>query len=329
MASFLESTIEALNERACSLEKIDVDKIFTKQDVVSTDVDNDLFNIDKLTFQSNKKVVDDLFEKELSKMTLEKLREKCRENKLKGSISTMTKPMLISLLHSEFENIWNNLTLRSKDYVKTLGKSIQLKNLAAMKKEDIVVKIMTFNADCCQCAFVKEILDSTCVKAVPVPVPIDSILSEPFVPSAIPLQELTTLKNKKREKTEQAEFLEKKLLPVITNGSNKDSLFGKTQITIEEDPTEKPKKKKQSIPKNVKVLVWNNYIGENIISHRCLCCKKSLINITSFDVGHVISEKDGGTLEIGNLRPICSACNSSMGTMNMIEYVKKYGLYIG
>jgi len=60
-----------------------------------------------------------------------------------------------------------------------------------------------------------------------------------------------------------------------------------------------------------------------------LCCKRVTIDNTNFHCGHVISEKDGGTLETGNLRPICSACNHSMGTENMIEFVKKYGLYIG
>ena len=90
-----------------------------------------------------------------------------------------------------------------------------------------------------------------------------------------------------------------------------------------------PKKKKQSIPKHIKKLVWNTYIGNDIIKHRCLCCKKITIENTFFDCGHVLSEKDGGTLELSNLRPICSECNRSMGSMNMIEYVKKFGLFIG
>jgi uncharacterized CHY-type Zn-finger protein len=89
------------------------------------------------------------------------------------------------------------------------------------------------------------------------------------------------------------------------------------------------KKKKQTIPKNVRVIVWNNYIGEDIIKHKCLCCKKVTIRNTEFEVGHVESEKNGGTHEINNLRPICGACNHSMGTENMVDYVKKYGLYIG
>jgi 5-methylcytosine-specific restriction endonuclease McrA len=48
-----------------------------------------------------------------------------------------------------------------------------------------------------------------------------------------------------------------------------------------------------------------------------------------FHVGHVISEKAGGTHEINNLRPICASCNHSMGSENMVDFVIKYGLYIG
>jgi hypothetical protein len=43
----------------------------------------------------------------------------------------------------------------------------------------------------------------------------------------------------------------------------------------------------------------------------------------------VLSEKNDGTHEINNLRPICFACNHLMGAENMIEFVVKYGLYIG
>ena len=89
------------------------------------------------------------------------------------------------------------------------------------------------------------------------------------------------------------------------------------------------KRKKQSIPKNVRIIIWNHYIGEDIIKHKCLCCKKVTITNTNFEVGHVQSEKHGGTHEINNLRPICGSCNHSMGTENMIDFVVKFGLYIG
>jgi len=92
---------------------------------------------------------------------------------------------------------------------------------------------------------------------------------------------------------------------------------------------EEAKKKKQSIPKQIRTIVWNHYIGQDILKHKCLCCKKVSIINTNFEVGHVISEKNGGTHEINNLRPICGACNHSMGAENMIDFVVKYGLYIG
>jgi 5-methylcytosine-specific restriction endonuclease McrA len=100
------------------------------------------------------------------------------------------------------------------------------------------------------------------------------------------------------------------------------------QLKQEQLKQETIRKKKQSIPKNVKINVWNTHIDSNIQRHKCLCCKKAIISNTEFDVGHIISEKNGGTLEINNLRPICSSCNHSMGTTNMIEYIIKYGYYL-
>lgn len=97
----------------------------------------------------------------------------------------------------------------------------------------------------------------------------------------------------------------------------------------ESEAVEAKKKTKAAIPKKVKTDVWNTYIGAEINKHRCLCCKKTLISNTDFDVGHVVSEAGGGTLEIGNLRPICSSCNHAMGTRNMVDFVKMFGYYIG
>ena len=77
--------------------------------------------------------------------------------------------------------------------------------------------------------------------------------------------------------------------------------------------------------KGINIDLLSDSIGEDIIKHRCLCCKKALISNTNFEVGHVISEKNGGEIKLENLKPICRACNSSMGVMNMNEYMKKYG----
>ena len=86
---------------------------------------------------------------------------------------------------------------------------------------------------------------------------------------------------------------------------------------------------KKNIPKSVKSDVWNTFIGVNIATHKCLCCKMATIDKASFDCGHVQAEAQGGGQEIHNLRPICSGCNNGMKTMNMIDYVKQHGYYIG
>lgn len=92
--------------------------------------------------------------------------------------------------------------------------------------------------------------------------------------------------------------------------------------------TTSKKEPKKSIPKRLKTLVWDTYIDESIVKHRCLCCKRAMITNRDFHVGHVVSEKEGGESILDNLRPICHSCNYSMGAMNMVEFIKKCGFYI-
>ena len=94
------------------------------------------------------------------------------------------------------------------------------------------------------------------------------------------------------------------------------------------DPIDYGPRKKIKIPSKVRLDVWATYIGEDIAKHKCMCCKRVTIKQTEFEVGHVLSEAQGGTLEINNLRPICSVCNKSMGARNMVDFVKQYGYYI-
>jgi len=54
----------------------------------------------------------------------------------------------------------------------------------------------------------------------------------------------------------------------------------------------------------------------------CPCCDFHFINQGSFEAGHIRSFKNGGSDDISNLRPVCSACNKSMGIMDMDEYTK-------
>ena len=83
----------------------------------------------------------------------------------------------------------------------------------------------------------------------------------------------------------------------------------------------KKKKRKKKIPQLIREKVWTTYMG-NVTSGKCYCCRTTdLKQLTNYQCGHVTSEKDGGTLDIGNLRPICGSCNSSMGTKHMRQYM--------
>lgn len=83
---------------------------------------------------------------------------------------------------------------------------------------------------------------------------------------------------------------------------------------------------KKSIPSAVKQLVWDKYIGEYIGKTKCYCCKLIDIKQSSFHCGHVVAEKNGGGMEIENLRPICKNCNSSMRTTDMHEFMATYNI---
>ena len=86
----------------------------------------------------------------------------------------------------------------------------------------------------------------------------------------------------------------------------------------------KKKKKKQAIPRSLKKMVWDRYIGENKGKAKCYCCKHQDIRQIEFHCGHVIAEANKGKTDVHNLRPICAQCNLSMGKMNLYEFKKEY-----
>jgi len=86
---------------------------------------------------------------------------------------------------------------------------------------------------------------------------------------------------------------------------------------------EETKKLRKSIPKSLKILVWDKNIGKEKGIGECDVCK-SEIDSKNFECGHVKSVKDGGETNIENLLPICSSCNKSMGTQNLLEFKEKY-----
>lgn len=85
------------------------------------------------------------------------------------------------------------------------------------------------------------------------------------------------------------------------------------------------KPKKKSIPKVLRDLSWNKWVGEDIAKTKCLCCGINDIKMNSFHCGHIVAEANGGTLSVDNLKPICAPCNLSMGKENMDQFKLRCG----
>ncbi len=100
------------------------------------------------------------------------------------------------------------------------------------------------------------------------------------------------------------------------------------QLRVQEFKMKKMKKdaspKKKTISKTLRRTVWNKHIGEDIGKAKCMCCNMTDISQLNFECGHVVAEAKGGSIDIANLRPICSSCNKSMGTVNMDNFVKSF-----
>ena len=80
---------------------------------------------------------------------------------------------------------------------------------------------------------------------------------------------------------------------------------------------------RKSIPKPLRVQVWNKYIGEEKGIGKCNVCSTE-IKVSNFDCGHIIAAIDGGEDIINNLVPICRLCNLSMGKENLNDFKQKY-----
>jgi hypothetical protein len=86
---------------------------------------------------------------------------------------------------------------------------------------------------------------------------------------------------------------------------------------------DKHKTYQKSIPKTVKILVWNKYVGKEHGVGKCYVCSES-IDSKHFECGHIQAKSQGGHENIDNLRPVCSVCNKSIGSTNMNKFKRQY-----
>lgn len=80
------------------------------------------------------------------------------------------------------------------------------------------------------------------------------------------------------------------------------------------------KKAKKRITRKIKTLVWRKEFKNKSIGKCPIPFCLTMLSFDSFNCGHIHSEANGGINVVHNLRPICSRCNSAMGSMNWDIY---------
>jgi 5-methylcytosine-specific restriction endonuclease McrA len=137
--------------------------------------------------------------------------------------------------------------------------------------------------------------------------------------------ELEILKKKYYKVKKQKNLFEKEknILEIKVKQLENEKIKSDVLINFYKENYIKPKYKKETIPKSLKIVVWNKYFGEATGKIKCPCCNITEITQLKFHCGHIIAEKNGGTLNIDNLMPICESCNKSMGTQNLHDFRKK------
>ncbi|MDA1256483.1 MAG: HNH endonuclease [Chloroflexi bacterium] len=90
---------------------------------------------------------------------------------------------------------------------------------------------------------------------------------------------------------------------------------------FDEEP-DRPRRRK-AIPKAVKDAVWTKYIGTKKAEGPCYVCGRT-IHMSTFHAGHNKAQSKGGKDSIGNLRPICATCNTSMGTTSIEVFKRRH-----
>lgn len=86
---------------------------------------------------------------------------------------------------------------------------------------------------------------------------------------------------------------------------------GRAPRSTSEPPNKQ--KRKAKIPAAVQEAIWITRMGR-IFEGKCLTtwCP-NIITVFDFHAGHDIPESKGGSIDPGNLYPICARCNQSMG----------------
>jgi 5-methylcytosine-specific restriction endonuclease McrA len=84
---------------------------------------------------------------------------------------------------------------------------------------------------------------------------------------------------------------------------------------------QKQNRKRKRMCAKKREKVWKDYYGDQFTVD--CSCKQVKIDPFNFEVGHITAKSKGGSDSLDNLIPICTSCNRSMGTQNLVVFYKK------
>jgi len=83
---------------------------------------------------------------------------------------------------------------------------------------------------------------------------------------------------------------------------------------------------KQHVPSSLKQTVWLLCNGKRFEAKCFVKWCQNTVNVFNFEAGHDIPESKGGATNVDNIKPICGACNKSIGNKCTIsEYSEMHG----
>lgn len=77
------------------------------------------------------------------------------------------------------------------------------------------------------------------------------------------------------------------------------------------------------IPRSIKTELWKRSFGSSF-EGSCPICSKRFNCFDGWEASHIKSAFNGGSDTLDNLMTLCVACNRSMRTMNLTDYLRRY-----
>ncbi len=72
-------------------------------------------------------------------------------------------------------------------------------------------------------------------------------------------------------------------------------------------------------PAFIRRMLWEKFYISELYPGECMVCNKKKLKMSTYEISHIVSLKNGGSNDISNLTVLCSQCNKSLNSNNLYE----------